>query len=53
MLDQAETPAQAVDAFETYIHAAFGIEPEQRERSGPRQRVRSSYTSLLRGWGYD
>jgi NAD+--dinitrogen-reductase ADP-D-ribosyltransferase len=53
MLDQAETPAEAVEAFETYFDAAFGIEPEQRERCGPRRRVRSSYMSLLRGWGYD
>jgi NAD+--dinitrogen-reductase ADP-D-ribosyltransferase len=53
MLDQAETPAEAVEAFETYIRAAFGVDPEQRDRSGPRRRIRSSFTSLLRGWGYD
>jgi NAD+--dinitrogen-reductase ADP-D-ribosyltransferase len=53
MLDQAETPAEAADAFENYIHAAFCIDPEQRDCSGPRRRVRSSFMSLLRGWGYD
>jgi NAD+--dinitrogen-reductase ADP-D-ribosyltransferase len=53
MLAQAQSPAEAVDAFETYIHATFGIEPEQSDRSAPRQRVRSSYMSLLRGWAYD
>jgi NAD+--dinitrogen-reductase ADP-D-ribosyltransferase len=50
-LDQADTPAEAVDAFETYIDAAFGIDPGQRDR--PRRRVRSGFMSLLRGWGYD
>ena len=53
MLGQAETPAEAADAFETYIHAAFGIDPGQRDHSGRRRRVRSSFMSLLRGWGYD
>jgi NAD+---dinitrogen-reductase ADP-D-ribosyltransferase len=53
MLDQTETPAEAADAFENYIHAAFGIDPEQRDRSGSRRRFRSSYMRLLRGWGYD
>jgi len=53
MLDQAETPAEAADAFENYMHAAFNIDPEQRDRSGSRRRFRSSYMRLLRGWGYD
>jgi NAD+--dinitrogen-reductase ADP-D-ribosyltransferase len=53
MLDQAETPAEAADAFENYLHAAFNIDPEQRDRSGARRRFRSSYMRLLRGWGYD
>jgi NAD+--dinitrogen-reductase ADP-D-ribosyltransferase len=53
MLDLAETPAEALDAFESYIHAAFAIDPEQRDPSGLRRRVRSGYMSLLRGWGYD
>nr|WP_294529707.1 NAD(+)--dinitrogen-reductase ADP-D-ribosyltransferase [uncultured Rhodopila sp.] len=53
MLDQAETPNEAVDAFESYLYAALAIDPEQRDRSGPGRRVRSSYMSLLRGWGYD
>jgi NAD+--dinitrogen-reductase ADP-D-ribosyltransferase len=53
MLDQAETPAEAADAFATYMQAAFSADPEPCDRSGLRRRVRSGYMSLLRGWGYD
>jgi NAD+--dinitrogen-reductase ADP-D-ribosyltransferase len=59
MLDQADCPAEAALAFEQYMAAVFGIDPEQRERrrigdnsAGVRQ-FRSSYYRLLRGWGYD
>jgi NAD+--dinitrogen-reductase ADP-D-ribosyltransferase len=53
MFAEAETPAEAADAFENYMHAAFGIDPEQRDQSGARRRFRSSYLRLLRGWAYD
>lgn len=54
MLDEAETPADAALAFEQYMVAAFGLDPEQRgpEDSRPR-RYRASYFRLLKGWGYD
>lgn len=52
MLDEADSPAQAAEAFETYMYAAFGIDPEQRE-TGRATRFRSSYLRLLRGWAYD
>ena len=53
MFAEAETPAEAADAFENYMHAAFGTDPEQRDQSGARRRFRSSYLRLLRGWAYD
>jgi NAD+--dinitrogen-reductase ADP-D-ribosyltransferase len=53
MFAEAQTPAEAADAFENYMHAAFGIDPEQRDRSGTHRRFRSSYLRLLRGWAYD
>ncbi len=55
MLSRAEAAAEAALAFETYMAALFGLDPEQREKSkagGPR-RFRSSYFRLLRGWGFD
>jgi len=35
MFAEAETPAEAADAFENYMHAAFGIDPEQSGVSVP------------------
>lgn len=55
MLAAAETQAEAALAFESYMAALFGLDPEQREKAnavGPR-RFRASYFRLLRGWGYD
>jgi NAD+--dinitrogen-reductase ADP-D-ribosyltransferase len=55
MLEEAEGAEDAALAFETYMMALFGLDPEQKEKNkaeGPR-RYRSSYYRLLRGWGYD
>lgn len=55
MLDSAEDADEAALAFETYMQAVFGLDPEQTSKNkeeGPR-RYRSSYYRLLRGWGYD
>ncbi len=54
MLGQSDGAEDAALAFETYMSAVFGLDPEQRRTSdtGPR-RFRSSYFRLLRGWGYD
>ncbi len=54
MLAEADDPAEAALAFETYMAALFGLDPEQREkRDASPRRFRSSYFRLLRGWGYD
>ena len=55
MLGEAEDPADAALAFETYMAAVFGLDPEMREKTdrAGRRRYRSSYFRLLRGWGYD
>jgi NAD+--dinitrogen-reductase ADP-D-ribosyltransferase len=55
MLEESDGAEDAALAFETYMMALFGLDPEQRTRNqkeGPR-RYRSSYYRLLRGWGYD
>jgi NAD+--dinitrogen-reductase ADP-D-ribosyltransferase len=55
MLEESDGPEDAALAFETYMVALYGLDPEQRSRrveEGPR-RYRSSYYRLLRGWGYD
>jgi len=55
MLEDSDGPEDAALAFETYMEAVFGLDPEQKSRNkdeGPR-RYRSSYYRLLRGWGYD
>jgi NAD+--dinitrogen-reductase ADP-D-ribosyltransferase len=64
MLAQAQTLAEAAQAFTLYMHAMFGIDPEQQEPPAPRQstnsqspsaprRFRSSFLKLIRGWGFD
>jgi NAD+--dinitrogen-reductase ADP-D-ribosyltransferase len=55
MLSEADGPADAALAFETYMAAVFGLDPEMREKTDRegRRRYRSSYFRLLRGWGYD
>lgn len=54
MLDQAETLAEAGDAFLAYMVAMFGIDPEQRAAAaGSRKRFRSSFLRLIQGWGFD
>ncbi len=52
MLAEAETLAEASEAFILYMNALFGIDPEQR-RQGKLRTFRSSYLDLLRGWGFD
>jgi NAD+--dinitrogen-reductase ADP-D-ribosyltransferase len=56
MLGQADSLAEAGEAFFLYMGAMFGIDPEQleaeRAKGGPR-RYRSSFLRLLKGWGYD
>ena len=58
MLGQAESQAEAADAFSKYMMAMFGIDPEQRtliaEPAGSIPRpYRASFIRLLLGWGYD
>lgn len=57
MLGLASDIAEAVEAFDRYMKAVFGLEPEQqpaRERPhGGARRYRSSYLDLIRGWGFD
>ncbi|MCG6203473.1 NAD(+)--dinitrogen-reductase ADP-D-ribosyltransferase [Rhodopseudomonas sp. HC1] len=56
MLGQAADLAEAGDAFACYMNALFGIDPEQRIRSGAsggRRRFRSSFLDLIKGWGFD
>lgn len=55
MLEDSDGADDAALAFETYMEAVFGLDPEQKSKNkeeGPR-RYRSSYYRLLRGWGYD
>ncbi len=55
MLAEADGPDDAALAFETYMAAVFGLDPEQQYRTDRegRRRYRSSYFRLLRGWGWD
>ncbi len=55
MLDLAADLEEAGRAFHAYMNAMFGIDPEQRVKSGNGsvRRYRSSYLRLLKGWGFD
>lgn len=53
MLAQAPDLADAGLAFQAYMNAMFGIDPEQMEPAGKARRFRSSFLRLLKGWGYD
>ncbi len=53
MLSQAPDLGDAGIAFQSYMNAMFGIDPEQQENKGPTRRYRSSFLRLLKGWGYD
>ncbi len=53
MLLQAPDLPDAGIAFQSYMFAMFGIDPEQREAPGKVRRYRSSFLRLLKGWGYD
>ena len=56
-LDQAETLAEAGEAFLKYMNAMFGLDPEQRDnridRTSGRRRFRSSFLNLIKGWAFD
>jgi NAD+---dinitrogen-reductase ADP-D-ribosyltransferase len=60
MLGQSVDLPDASEAFNCYMMAMFGGEPEQRAKDRPgeaggaaKRRYRSSYLRLLKGWGYD
>jgi NAD+--dinitrogen-reductase ADP-D-ribosyltransferase len=56
MLAQACDLGDAGEAFTCYMSGMFGIDPEQRERkpdSNGHRRYRSSFLSLIKGWGFD
>ena len=55
MLGEAESLAEAAGAFTLYMNAMFGIDPEQKEEPAPGRprRFRSSWLTLLRGWGFN
>ncbi len=57
MLGLAGSIEEAGEAFDRYMKAVFGLEPEQRETSrragAAARRYRSSYLDLIRGWGFD
>lgn len=55
MLGEAENLAEAAQAFTLYTNAMFGIDPEQKPAAAPGRprRFRSSFLTLIRGWGFD
>ncbi|MGP9812750.1 NAD(+)--dinitrogen-reductase ADP-D-ribosyltransferase [Rhodopseudomonas sp. NSM] len=54
MLGQAADLADAGVAFSCYMAALFGIDAEQRvRRADGRNRFRSSFLDLIKGWGFD
>ena len=53
MLSHAPDLADAGIAFQSYMNAMFGIDPEQQDNKGMVRRYRSSFLRLLKGWGYD
>lgn len=57
MLALAADLTEAGEAFTCYMNALFGIDPEQRvariDPSSGRHRFRSSFLSLIKGWGFD
>jgi NAD+--dinitrogen-reductase ADP-D-ribosyltransferase len=52
MLEDSRSAAEAAQAFQAYLRAVFGLEPEQR-RAGRPGRFRSDYLRLLQGWSFD
>ncbi|SKA24735.1 NAD(+)--dinitrogen-reductase ADP-D-ribosyltransferase [Consotaella salsifontis] len=55
MLAEAASAQEAAEAFDCYMAAMFGLDPEQwdHRRAEEPRRFRSSYLRLLKGWGYD
>lgn len=52
MLDQAEKPDEAADAFEKYMYAMFGEGVPTTMQDG-RRRYRTSYRQLLEDWAFN
>ncbi len=58
MLHLAGDLKEAGDAFNAYMYAMFGLDPEQQDdknrgRAQQPRRYRSSFLYLLKGWGFD
>ncbi len=53
MLGIAGSIEEAGEAFDRYMKAVFGLEPEQQRTGAAARRYRSSYLDLIRGWGFD
>ncbi len=58
MLNLASDLAEAGEAFNSYMYAMFGLDPEQRDDKTRAQaqrgrRYRSSFLQLIKGWGID
>jgi NAD+--dinitrogen-reductase ADP-D-ribosyltransferase len=58
MLRLAADLKEAAEAFNSYMFALFGIDPEQRDTRNRRylpgrHRYRSSFLQLIKGWGFD
>jgi NAD+--dinitrogen-reductase ADP-D-ribosyltransferase len=57
MLGLAKDLEEAGHAFDNYMNAMFGLDPEQRQKerraAAARRRYRSSYLDLIKGWSFD
>lgn len=53
MLDQADDETQAAEAFTLYMNAGFGLDAPPEKPRPKIGRYRSSFLSLVRGWGFD
>lgn len=57
MLALAADLKEAAEAFNSYMYAMFGLDPEQRDDRNRGQtqqrRYRSSFLQLIKGWGID
>ncbi len=55
MLQLASDLQEAGEAFNSYMYAMFGLDPQQRDEKnrGQTRRYRSSFLQLIKGWGID
>lgn len=55
MLGEAQSLAEAGEAFMLYMNAMFGIDAEQKDRPAANglRRYRASFLRLIRGWAFD